>query len=59
MTEVNIVHIQSVHQHLQKPGSCGVVVPNTMAKVLCFSFSFLSENQDFFLDRIDKDGSIY
>ena len=33
MTETNLTHVQSIHSHLQKPGSCGAVTSDTMSKV--------------------------
>ena len=40
MTESNITHSQPPHRHLQKPGSCGMVLGDIMAKVFEIYYTY-------------------
>ena len=47
MTESNITHGQPPHRHLQKPGSCGMILADVEAKVQCVQFLMEQIPSDF------------
>ena len=47
MTESNITHGQPPHRHLQKPGSCGMIIADVEAKVQCVQFLMEQLPSDF------------